>query len=135
MNDKIILWNGFAIVRFSDKVISTINPPNKKRNATRFSFYISPKKSVEVYDHREQSRISSKIYENKRLIKIDVNHRAEVTVKRRADGTEYIVLGDVSEKIKILHALQDTKDTESAEWLSPADQEGARLMIKKFKDI
>jgi len=133
---KTVIWKGSAIVQLSESTIATMDQPNKKRLSVRFSFIIHPKKSIDIYDHRDRSVLSSRIYfENINIMKIDINRRATATVKRREDGTEYIVLSDISENIPITYALQEIQFGDpSAEWSSPPNKETMFLIARRHKD-
>jgi len=113
-----------------------MDPPNRKRTSVKFSFTTADRRSLEIYDHREQSYISSKVYgENKNILKIDINRRAKVTVKKRDNGTEYIVIGDMAENIPIIYALRETpkKEREKTEWSSSPNERDTVLSISNFR--
>lgn len=135
-NNKTIIWEGFAIIQFSESTIATMDPPSKKRASVKFSFTITDRRSFEIYDHREQSYVSSKVYgENKKILKIDINRRAKVTVKKRDNGTEYIVIGDVADNIPITYALREIlkKEEKNSEWSSLPNRENMVLSIGNFR--
>ena len=135
-DNKTILWSGSAIIRLSESTIATMDRPSRKRASVRFSFIMSRGRSIDIYDHRERSIISSRIYfENINIMRIDINRRANVTIKERHDGTRYIVLGDVPEKTSIVHALKESAFGQAdTEWSSAPDKEDIVIAIERYKE-
>ncbi|MDD4930803.1 MAG: hypothetical protein PHG66_01440 [Candidatus Colwellbacteria bacterium] len=137
MNEKsITTWKGPVLIKLSKETISTCNPPSRGRTATRFVFPVKNGKKFFVYDHRERSLISARIYiGNKDILSMDINQRGAIEIREHPDGTQYAVIHDIREDILISHSLDEqiTMMNRDVEWKTGEANDGRSLVISKLK--